>query len=381
MLCFHTSRRAGLRYVSRYSTSALREDHLLGERVLSLQFKDPVTSPADALAVVNAVERRFGRVAEFRFSKDTSPSSEYNTTASLAFSDIKTYEQVPKDEQVLLTVNLPPTPALSSGGPSLSDLNPESQTSDDSRTISFSVSHSRRVFQTLKTNPPAYTLRPKIAVELQSNFVRWGGFAPLESSASDSDITPTQAALDDSTIDRPNMRYQLRQWQTTKDAGLQPPPQDESTADQNHPAVTPSQTPSSLPWLSAAPIMDSTSPSSPPSTLSAETTTLSTPSTNEPVKPALNHNKGSTANKKLARDASKLIHAVSLPSPEQAPRAKVVSKPPSKPVVSSPKKKSQKRRKPEADVIHPVQSVPSIEVEERQAGVGKRLRGMLGDWF
>lgn len=60
------------RYASQVSPRAAAEQHphlhhVLGDQVLTMRTMDYITSPLDALAIVRAVERRFGRVAEYRF--------------------------------------------------------------------------------------------------------------------------------------------------------------------------------------------------------------------------------------------------------------------------------------------------------------------------
>jgi hypothetical protein len=78
MLARRVGQRAAALHACRYSSARAESSaphphlyHVLGERMIILRSMDSefVSSPVDALAIVRAVERRFGRVAEYRFHR------------------------------------------------------------------------------------------------------------------------------------------------------------------------------------------------------------------------------------------------------------------------------------------------------------------------
>ncbi|KAF7298035.1 hypothetical protein HMN09_01024700 [Mycena chlorophos] len=377
----HPSLRASLRHISRYSTRTLQEKYLLGRRVISLHLLgDAVfTSPADTLAVVHAVERRFGRVSECRFERDS-------TTGFLSFADVDSYALVPEDESVLLTVNVPPVPELSSGGPGLSDLpfSAGSQAVGSStrhtRTLSFHVRHSADAFQKRSAPlPPGATRRG-----LASSFVQWGGFAPpLEPHPEDAQISPLKAVLGLVDVDRPNMRYQLRHWASE----TEPVPRQPRPRTQEPPISSPAPKPSrpsastfsgNLAWLS--PLAPRTEPAKPPPARATAPEPEADPEPEPEVAPT-----GIRGNEQRyrqdARRSRKMLQSLmatlsaegdALHKTETA-NANANSRPRTiaKPRETRQKKKSKPEKEEEEDAL------VRTEVEKRE-GIAARIRDMFG---
>ncbi|KAJ6593486.1 hypothetical protein B0H19DRAFT_1090555 [Mycena capillaripes] len=204
--------------------------HVLGDKVLTMRTMDHITSPLDAFAIVRAVERRFGRVAEYRFYRDAETLNRYQFVAHFAFWDPASYARVPKKGSTKLRVKVPPPitdPA--SGGVGLTDMvpfleaqdwtenaaevdaNPEQETpTEGPRVIQFMVDHSAARFQNGIELPGARMGRKRVALAAQ--FVRWGGFAAKEPVEKLPRITRSDLLFGGAKVDHPHMRHLLGLW-------------------------------------------------------------------------------------------------------------------------------------------------------------------------
>ncbi|KAJ7794301.1 hypothetical protein B0H14DRAFT_2923502 [Mycena olivaceomarginata] len=197
--------------------------YVVGDRALKLRTMQHITSPLDAIAMVRAVERRFGRVAVYQFNRDAEIPSRYQFVAYLSFWDPESYSRVPPN--ALVSVKLPPeNPSIISGGPGLADITPYLDSKDldptaeavaESEQPATLADGSRIVQFRLET----YTarIRPgRLHLSLMSNFVRWGGFAPKESLPEPPTITRSHMLFGGATVDNPRMRHQLMQWSVVR---------------------------------------------------------------------------------------------------------------------------------------------------------------------
>ncbi|KAJ7209750.1 hypothetical protein GGX14DRAFT_452985 [Mycena pura] len=230
--CRYSSSNSGPSSAARTSRrDSPRLNHVLGRRAIVLRARDGIASPVDALAIIRTVERRFGRVAEFRFHRDADMGNRYQFMAYLSFWDLAAYDRVPKTSTPLC-VKVPAGPDIMSGGPGLADITPfleardwadsdltnevdgdrcqQESPSDGSRVIQFQVDHYDGAFQTNKVDPPVYMARFRRA--LISHFVHWGGFATKKPLPIPVTITRSHRLFGDTEVDHPYMRYQLQEW-------------------------------------------------------------------------------------------------------------------------------------------------------------------------
>ncbi|KAJ7686509.1 hypothetical protein B0H17DRAFT_1332747 [Mycena rosella] len=198
-------------------------NHAVGRRSLALRCLDEITSPLDALAIVRTVERRFGRVAEYRFQRDMEVTSRYQYLVNIAFWDPAAYSRVPKGPIVLQTALSPDNPNLLPGGVGLADVAPfleakdwtdndlteefkDQPLQDGSRIIQFRVEHFNR-FQKDSVAPPEYVQR--FDYSLSSSFVRWGGFAPIQ-PIENPVISQSELVFGNANVDHPHMRHVVK---------------------------------------------------------------------------------------------------------------------------------------------------------------------------
>jgi hypothetical protein len=84
-----------------------------------------IPSPVAALAIIRAVERRFGKVAEYRFNRDSETSSRFQVLGYLAFKDPASYDLLPPSGPAMLRATVPASSIASApGGVGLGDLLP-----------------------------------------------------------------------------------------------------------------------------------------------------------------------------------------------------------------------------------------------------------------
>ncbi|KAJ7496915.1 hypothetical protein FB451DRAFT_1209244 [Mycena latifolia] len=210
--------------------------HVLGQRSVVVRIVDDlgITSPRDALAIVRTVERRFGRVAEYRINRDAETPSRYQFLANIAFWDPAAYARVPQTPTVLRAVLPPKDDDPLSGGVGLADITslldaqewtdnnladevnahfdaPETP-EDGSRIVELRVEHYTGRFQrnevrarSILTGTPS-----RFSQAFAANFVRWGGFAPLKPLPGPLKITRSELLFGGAAVDRPHMRQVLQ---------------------------------------------------------------------------------------------------------------------------------------------------------------------------
>ncbi|KAG5647077.1 hypothetical protein DXG03_001447 [Asterophora parasitica] len=107
----------------RHGSSSRPRERLLKEEPNSavVRGKKFLSSPAEALAVIRAVERKYGAVREYRFTKDFELPSHYQIYVNVAFRDPNAFERIPLKPEPF-TVTLPSTIANRPGGIGLDEL-------------------------------------------------------------------------------------------------------------------------------------------------------------------------------------------------------------------------------------------------------------------
>ncbi|KAJ7782692.1 hypothetical protein B0H16DRAFT_1493986 [Mycena metata] len=301
--------------------------HVLGKRAISARTTDQIVSPADAFAIVRAIEHRFGRVSQFRFVKDSDPNH-FRGKAQIAFADPATYDRVPTTV-TRLRVKVPPANNIpESGGVGLADIAPyldaqersgndlpaevdedsEEPPTDGSRIIELDIQHSLLTPRLKLTGLASSTPRPIVAAtanrtNIISTFVSWGGFAPLSPLPQSVEVTQSDLYCGEPKVEHPHMQNQLQVWKkwlygpegvpqarTTSTVAPSPPadatqeaaePQTDVQEVQSEPPPQATQTSSfdstdALPWLSAG-------PASPPPKSSPPTASTSAPSPTTPT--------------------------------------------------------------------------------------------------
>nr|GAT57881.1 predicted protein [Mycena chlorophos] len=314
---------------------------------------------------------------------DAFPSAvvQNSTTGFLSFADVDSYALVPEDESVLLTVNVPPVPELTSGGPGLSDLpfsagfQEAGSSTRHTRTLAFHVRHSADAFQKRSAPlPPSATNRG-----IASSFVQWGGFAPpLEPHAEDAQITPLKAVLGLVDVDRPNMRYQLRYWASE----LEPIPRQPRPRTQEPPIFSPapkSSRPSAsttssgnLAWLS--PLTPRAEPAKPPPARA----TAPEPEADPEPEPEVASTRIRGNEQRYRRDArrarKKLQSLIATLSAEEDDALRKVEMTPRSRTIAKPRETRQKKKpEPREEEDEHIRT----EVEKRE-GMAARIRDMFG---
>ncbi|KAJ7502976.1 hypothetical protein B0H11DRAFT_613085 [Mycena galericulata] len=209
-----------------------RLDYVLGRRSCLLRVVQDARglySPLDAYAIIRAIERRFGRVAEYRFYRDAE-SNRLQYLGHFSFFDPAAYERVPRSAPTVLRVAVPAAPP-GSGGVGLADLEKAGvlvskdwrdndlteevrahfeapELKDGERVIQFHVDHWDGRFQKHHMPPPTYVARFNQA--FTANFVRWGGFAPMKPDGAR--VTRGDVLWGSTKVDHPAMRFALQLW-------------------------------------------------------------------------------------------------------------------------------------------------------------------------
>ncbi|KAI6168695.1 hypothetical protein EDD17DRAFT_635874 [Pisolithus thermaeus] len=200
------------------------------KRVVQLRFAHVPKSMVDALSAIREVERKFGRIRDYRPLRDADRPSEYQAIFWAAFESPESFKLVPPSG---VTLKVPVSARESQeGGPGLSDilglLEPRErgrldrpaatvagslgrEKSDETvRTIDVEV---RRVTETEihyrnTTRPPTRSRAMKAAIG--HAFLDWGGFASLQPLYETSPFTnPTQAHKEPGMN---HMRLALNKW-------------------------------------------------------------------------------------------------------------------------------------------------------------------------
>ncbi|KAF7351146.1 hypothetical protein MSAN_01677100 [Mycena sanguinolenta] len=207
--------------------------YVVGDRALRLRTMETISSPLDALAIVRAVERRFGRVSGYHFYRDAELSNRYQFVAYLSLWDPAAYSRVPKNENgTTIYVKLPPESSSPvSGGPGLADITPflghqdwtdndlaaevdahfgpPEKPADGSRIFQFQIQHYQGRFDSGIILPG---VNNRHHASVMANFVRWGGFAPKKPLPEPPIITQSDVLFGGGSVDHPCMRHQLMAW-------------------------------------------------------------------------------------------------------------------------------------------------------------------------
>ncbi|KAJ7188673.1 hypothetical protein C8R46DRAFT_1055468 [Mycena filopes] len=400
-------------------TAGLRDEpphlhYILGNRVLLGRTADSsIISPKDALAIVRAVERRFGRVAEFRVYPASHSNRYFQNTAYFTLWDPAAYVRVPaKPTRISVKVPASKEEGFENGGIGLADIAPyldaqdwagddaslplpEEAPTDGSRIIQLDIEHSEKRFQNFKGSMPnsiSY-LRNSII----PHFVSWGGFAPLKPLPEPVKITRSDLYCG-STIDQPHMRKQLEVWKnwlqgqpvTSKlrnvparepspSAVAEPSPSlvtaqevvqpdapegdvPEVQLSSAEPTDTPSSSADTLPWLTATPGSPPPVPETPVSELeepAAATETLTEP---EPTERKTTESKAAKAQAAAQAKAKAKPAPVTTPIPPAAVRRSEARAARTAVLKTLPKLEPASKPKPKPKVSFPIplQQGPSL---------------------
>ncbi|KAG2347473.1 hypothetical protein BDR05DRAFT_958170 [Suillus weaverae] len=180
----------------------------------------------DAFAIVRGVERKFGRIREYRFIRDGEVNSEYQMLCWAAFQSEDSMGLVPEMGINLSVPAATQDPTIPEGGPGLEqlqglfdseDVNPSSPPTCSAkgpltqpRLIEINV---QRAASDLRFNgvssPLNLTKGRRIAIG--HSFYEWGGFYPLKPLYTSSPfVSPSEEALP--TPDHEQMRIALNKW-------------------------------------------------------------------------------------------------------------------------------------------------------------------------
>ncbi|KAJ7125112.1 hypothetical protein C8R44DRAFT_734419 [Mycena epipterygia] len=460
-------------------------NYALGYGGIHLRAMDMIHSPADALAIIRAIERRFGRIAEYHFYRDPD-DSKYQFIAHFGFRDFEAYARVPKGS-IVIRVTVPPLPQVRpSGGVGLADLAPllnaqdwtdndltkevsdhfNAPPSDDVRVIPVRLEHYSGGWRSQKFDPPAYAAR--FNRPLANKFVQWGGFAPIKPLPAPVHITRSNLIFGE-PVDHPRMRHLMKIWSASlnvrnpyeysPELSSPPPrrtnPRSPATAATAPPRTTPSAsdvadalaTPAADTAVPPTPLKNAASPPPPapeagPQPLATDITaqmegepevvveqasptadakatpqkvwqippkappnvaaTWQMPSRAEPTQTPVKTTKPGLPMARVTQTPSRAEFAPVAPKTQvraargalrkmdPAPKPAVETKKPKQkeerpaPLPAQPSKKKAKEVK-QASQPSGVKAAPPppqrpIEVEERQAGITERLKGLFGGW-
>lgn len=182
----------------------------------------------DAFAVVRGVERKFGRIREYRFIRDGEVNSEYQMLCWAAFQSEDSMSLVPEKGIIMNVPAATQDPTIPQGGPGLEHLqglfdmkdvdssSPPTYSAEDPsaqpRMIELNV---QRAASDLRfsgdSSPLNLTKGKKIAIG--HSFYEWGGFYPLKPLYTSSPFTsPTEEPPPTPGPDHEQMRIALNKW-------------------------------------------------------------------------------------------------------------------------------------------------------------------------
>ncbi|KAF9228431.1 hypothetical protein BS17DRAFT_773702, partial [Gyrodon lividus] len=195
-------------------------------RTIQVRFSVVPESMVDALRGLREIERKYGRIREYRLLRDSELSSAYQAICWAAFESPKSFNRVP-ERGVTLKVLLPPALGHPQGGPGLDDLKGllepgendlnfrglsssfKAESSEDSRTMEVTVRRSDTTIRFRSNVKPPYRSRAMKAL-IGHAFLEWGGFAPLKPLYESSPFT--SPAQDPLPLGSKNMRMALNKW-------------------------------------------------------------------------------------------------------------------------------------------------------------------------
>ncbi|KAH7927435.1 hypothetical protein BV22DRAFT_1193593 [Leucogyrophana mollusca] len=207
---------------------------------------------SDAYAVIRGIERKFGRVREYRFMRDAEVSSTYQVVLWAAFVSPESFDRVP-ERGAKLEIPARPIDLAKEGGPGLEDLDGlldsvqydgevesrpgfqdatnKAQKEAGKRLLEVTVKRADSDLRFRPETPQLDMTKPK-KIAFGYSFMEWGGFYPLKPLYTESPFsTPssevastqeqqavneeplTQAATEEPLPpDNPNMRLALNKW-------------------------------------------------------------------------------------------------------------------------------------------------------------------------
>ncbi|KAG2159153.1 uncharacterized protein EDB93DRAFT_448655 [Suillus bovinus] len=180
----------------------------------------------DAFAIIRGVERKFGRIREYRFIRDAEVNSEYQIMCWAAFQSEDSMNLIPEQG---ITMNIPAAtqdPTIPEGGPGLEQLQGlfDVKETDSSSPSAYSAEgpstqprlielNVRRAASDLRFNgdsrPLNLTKMSRLAIG--NNFYHWGGFYPLKPLYTSSPFASPSEELP-TTPDHEQMRIALNKW-------------------------------------------------------------------------------------------------------------------------------------------------------------------------
>ncbi|KAG1824337.1 uncharacterized protein BJ212DRAFT_1319446 [Suillus subaureus] len=180
----------------------------------------------DAFAVVRGVERKFGRIREYRFIRDGEVSSEYQMLCWAAFQSEDSMSLIPEKG---ITMNVPAAtqdPTIPEGGPGLEHLqglfdvkdvyssNPPAYSAEGPSTrprlIELNVQRAASDLRFNGDNSPLNLTKGK-RIAIGHSFYEWGGFYPLKPLYTSSPFT-SPSEEPPPTPDHQQMRIALNKW-------------------------------------------------------------------------------------------------------------------------------------------------------------------------
>ncbi|KAG1854172.1 hypothetical protein DFJ58DRAFT_788489 [Suillus subalutaceus] len=188
----------------------------------------------DAFAVVRGVERKFGRIREYRFIRDGEVNSEYQMLCWAAFQSEDSMSLIPEKGIIMNVPAATQDPTIPEGGPGLEhlqglfdvkDVNSSSPptysaegSSTQPRLIELNVQRAVTYVSTGDNTPLNITKGKKIAIG--HSFYEWGGFYPLKPLYTSSPFT-SPSEEPPPTPDHEQMRIALNKWTTEVQADIQ----------------------------------------------------------------------------------------------------------------------------------------------------------------
>ncbi|KAG1860841.1 hypothetical protein F4604DRAFT_1130581 [Suillus subluteus] len=180
----------------------------------------------DAFAVVRGVERKFGRIREYRFIRDGEVNSEYQMLCWAAFQSEDSMSLIPEKGIIMNVPAATQDPTIPEGGPGLEhlqglfDVKDVDSSSPPTYSAEGSSTHPRlielnvqRAASDLRFNgdntPLNITKGKKIAIG--HSFYEWGGFYPLKPLYTSSPFT-SPSEEPPPTPDHEQMRIALNKW-------------------------------------------------------------------------------------------------------------------------------------------------------------------------
>ncbi|KAG6902778.1 hypothetical protein C0995_011926 [Termitomyces sp. Mi166 len=242
-------------------------------------------SPADALALIRDVERRFGPLQEYKFRRDYDQNTRYQVFVKVAFKDPATHQILPT-EFTEFKFECPSTDCDQPGGVGLEDLKPflqqtssghavpQSSESEDSPPGVKTATYQLTASPDPLISSSMYTKAPDVSHTSARRFLEWGGFHSPKPISSETDLR-IESVFRPTSIDHFRMRCALRRYSEMLNVPnpyeLAPGWELEATPPEEDPLQVPEASPTST-LLSSS---DAPTPNHPPPSSAAPTTSTS----------------------------------------------------------------------------------------------------------